>query len=123
MSEKEIANAGEQQDSDSNDSQNETFQISENLNSTENVSEPDFDISRSIQYNDTAKELPLSKPQSSAIPDVKKSKGSKLVSYETRFPDFYFSSAENGWLCKICCLFSHGNAGNRAFVDKPRKLG
>ena len=82
--------------SGSNDSQIETLQIFENLNSMENVSEPDFDISRSIQYNDTAKELPPSKPQSSAIPDVKKSKGSKLVSYEIRFPDFYFSSAENG---------------------------
>ena len=43
----------------------------ENLNSTENVSEPDFTISRSIN---TAKELPLSKPQSSATPDVKKVK-------------------------------------------------
>ena len=55
----------------------------------ENVSEPDFDISSSI---DTAKELLLSKPQSSATSDVKKSKESKLVSYEIRFPDFYFSS-------------------------------
>ena len=91
----------------------------ENLNSTENISEPDFTISRSI---DTAKELPVSKPQSSATPDVKKSKESKLVSYEKCFPDFYFSSVENGWLCKICCSFSYGNAGNRAFVDKPGKL-
>ena len=72
---------------------------------------------------DTAKELLLSKPQSSATPDVKKSEESKLVSYEIRFPDFYFSSVENGWLCKICCSFSHGNTGNRAFVEKPRKLG
>ena len=80
----------------------------------------DFDISSSI---DTAKELLLSKPQSSATSDVKKSKESKLVSYEIRFPDFYFSSVENGWLCKICCSFSHGNAGNRAFVEKPKKLG
>ena len=101
---------------------NETLQIFENLNSTENVSEPDFDISSSIQYIDTAKGLPLSKPQSSATPDVKKSKESKLVSYEIRFPDSYFSSVENGWLFKICCLFSHGKAGNRAFVDKPGKL-
>ena len=118
-SEKEITNAEEQQESGSNDSQSETLQIFENLNSTENVSEPDFDISSSI---DTAKELLLSKPQSSATSDVKKSKESKLVSYEIRFPDFYFSSVENGWLCKICCSFSYGNAGNRAFVDKPGKL-
>ena len=97
-SEKEI-NAEEQQESGSNNSQSETLQIFENLNSTENVSEPDFDISSSI---DTAKELLLSKPQSSATSDVKKSKESKLVSYEIRFPDFYFSSVENGWLCKIC---------------------
>ena len=59
----------------------------------ENVSEPDFDISSSI---DTAKELPLSKPQPSATPDVKKSKESKLVSYEICFPDFYLSCVENG---------------------------
>ena len=112
-------NAEEQQESGSNDSQNETLQIFENLNSTENISEPDFGISSSI---DTAKEFPPSKPQSSATYDVKKSKESKLVSYEIRFPDFYFSSVENGWLCKICCSFSHGNADNRAFVDKPGKL-
>ena len=55
----------------------------------ENVSESDFDISSST---DTAKELPLSKQQSLATPEVKKSKESKLVSYEIRFPDFYFSS-------------------------------
>ena len=89
----------------------------------ENVSEPDFDISSRIQYIDTAKELLLSKPQSSATPDVKKSKEFKLALYEICFPNFYFSSVENGWLCKICCLFSHGNAGNRAFADKPGKLG
>ena len=57
--------------------------------------------------------------QSSVTSDVKKSKESKLVSYEIRFRDFYFSSVENGWLCKICCSFSHGNVGNRTFVDKP----
>ena len=95
---------------------NETLQIFENLNSTENISEPDFDISSSI---DTEKEFPLSKLQSSATPDVKKSKESKLLSYEIRFPDFYFSPVESRWLCKI----SHGNTGNRAFVDKPGKLG
>ena len=102
-SEKEITNVEEQQESGSNDSQGETLRIFENLNSTENVSEPDFDISSSI---DTAKELLLSKPQSSATSDVKKSKESKLVSYEIRFPDFYFSSVENGWFCKICFSFS-----------------
>ena len=90
------------------------------FNFMENVSEPDIDISNSI---DTAKELLLSKPQSSTTPDVKKSNKSKLVSYEMRFPDFYFSSVKNGCLCKTCCSFSHGNVGNRAFVDKPRKLG
>ena len=58
--------------------------------------------------------------QSSATPDVKKSKEFKLALYEICFPNFYFSSVENGWLCKICCLFSHGNAG---FADKQRKLG
>ena len=58
-SEKEITNVEEQQESSSNDSQSETLQIFENLNSMENVSESDFDISSSI---DTAKELPLSKP-------------------------------------------------------------
>ena len=118
LSEKEITNAEEQQESDSNDNQSETLQIFENLNSTENVSEPDFDISSSI---DTAKELPHSKPHllQPPTPDVKKSKESKLVSYEIVFPDFYFSSVENGWLCKICCSFSHGNASNRAFVERP----
>ena len=48
----------------------------------ESVSKRDFDISSSI---DTAKELPLSKLQSSATPDVKKSNESKLVSYEILF--------------------------------------
>ena len=38
----------EQQESGSNDSQSETLQIFETLNSTENVSELDFDISHSI---------------------------------------------------------------------------
>ena len=47
--------------------------------------------------------IPLSKPQSSSTPDIKKSNDSKLVSYEIRFPDFYLSSVKNGWLCKICC--------------------
>ena len=98
-SEKEITNAEEQQESGSNNSQSETLQIFENLNSTENVSEPEFDISCSIG---TAKELLLSKPHSSTTPDGKESKESKLVSYEICFPDFYFSSVENGWLCKIC---------------------
>ena len=51
-----------------------------------NVNEPDFDVSNSI---DTAKELPLSKPQSSTTPDVKKSKESKLVSYEIHFLIFF----------------------------------
>ena len=59
----------------------------------ENVSETNFDISNSI---DTAKELPLGKRQSSTTTDVKKSKESKPVSYEIRFPDFYYSSVENG---------------------------
>ena len=59
----------------------------------ENVSETNFDISNSI---DTAKELPLSKRQSSTTTDVKKSKESEPVSYEIRFPDFYYSSVENG---------------------------
>ena len=54
----------------------------ENFNSMESVSKRDFDISSSI---DTAKELPLSKLQSSATPDVKKSNESKLVSYEILF--------------------------------------
>ena len=66
--------------------QSETLQIFENLNSMKNVNEPDFDISNSI---DTAKELPLSKPQSSTTPDVKKSKESKLVSYEIHFLIFF----------------------------------
>ena len=70
-SEKEITNAEEHQESGSNDSQSETLQIFENLNSTENVSEPDFDIASST---DTAKELLLNKAQSSATPDVKKSR-------------------------------------------------
>ena len=61
-SEKEMTNAAEQQKSGSNDSQSETLQIFENLNSAGNVSEPDY-IASGI---DTAKELPLSKPQSSA---------------------------------------------------------
>ena len=93
LSEKEITNAEEQQECSSNNSQSETLQIFENPNSMENVTKPDFDISSSI---DTAKELLLSKPQSSALPDIKKSNESKLVSYEICFLDFYFSSVKNG---------------------------
>ena len=93
MSEKEITNAEEQQERSSNNSQSETLQIFENPNSTENVTKPDFDISSSIN---TAKELLLSKPQSSALPDIKKSNESKLVLYEICFLDFYFSSVKNG---------------------------
>ena len=85
----------------------------------ENVSEPDFDISSSI---DTAKELLLSKPQSSATPDLKKSNEPKLVSYEIHFPDFYFSVPPIWWLCKIWCSFLHGNAGHRAFADEQTKI-
>ena len=94
--------------------------MSNNRKYYQNINEPDFDISSST---DTANELLLSKALSPATPDVKKSKESKLVSYEIHFPGFSFSSVENGWLCKICCSFSHGNAGNRAFVHKPGKLG
>ena len=50
-SKKEI-NAEEQQQSSSKQSQNKTLHILENLNSTENVSEPNFGISG---INDTAK--------------------------------------------------------------------
>ena len=107
---KKITNAEEQQESGSNYSQSETSQILENLNSTENVSEPDFDISSSI---DTAKELPLRKSQSYATSYGKKSNKSKLVSHEMHFPDFHFSSLKNGCLCKICCSFLFGYAGNR----------
>ena len=39
---KKITNAEEQQESGSNDSQSETLQIFENLNSMENVSEPEL---------------------------------------------------------------------------------
>ena len=120
-SEKEITNAEEHQESGSNDSQSETLQIFENLNSTENVSEPDFDISSSI---DTTKALLLSKPQSSTTPDAKKSNEPILVSYEICFPDFCFPSVPPiWWLCKICCSFPHGDAGNRAFFDEPGKFG
>ena len=45
---KEMRSCEEQQESGSNDSQSETLQIFETLNSTENVSELDFDISHSI---------------------------------------------------------------------------
>ena len=103
---KKIKNAEEQQESGSNHRQSETSQIFENLN----YRETDFDISSSI---DTAKELPLSKPQPSATPDAKKSNESKLVSYEMHFPDFHFSSLKNGCLCKISCSFSFGNTSNR----------
>ena len=65
----------------------------------------------------------LSTPQSSPNLAVKKSNEYKLVSYEIRFPDFYFSLVKNGWLCRIYYSSSHGIAGNRAFVDKPRILG
>ena len=41
-SEKEIKNVEKQQKSSSNDSQSETLQIFENLNSMENVSEPEL---------------------------------------------------------------------------------
>ena len=75
-SEKEIKNAEEQQESDSNDKKSETLQIFEILSSTENVNEPDFDISSSI---DTAKELLLNKPRSFTTSDLKKSKESKLA--------------------------------------------
>ena len=65
----------------------------------------------------------LSTPQSSPNLAVKKSNEYKLVSFEIRFPDFYFSLVKNGWLCKICYSLFHGIAGNRAFVDKQRILG
>ena len=67
---KKIINAEEKQESGSNHSQSETSQIFENLNSMENVSEPHSDISSST---DTAKKLPLRKPQSYAAPYGKKS--------------------------------------------------
>ena len=37
--------------------------------------------------------------------------------YETLFPDFYFLSSKDGWLCKICTSFSQGHFGSRAFID------
>ena len=102
--------------------ESQILQIFENLNSTENISEPDFDILSSI---DTAKELLLSKPQSSTIPDVKSPNWYHMKYFVLIFifPLLRMESGFVRWLCKICYSFSHGNAGNRAFVDKPGKLG
>ena len=44
------------------------------------------------------------------------------LSIETLFPDFYFLSAKDGWLCKICTSFSQGHSGSRTFIDKPGNL-
>ena len=65
----------------------------------------------------------LSTPQSSPNLAVKKSNEYKLVSYEIRFPDLYFSPVKNGWVCKICFSLPQGIASNRAFIDKPRIFG
>ena len=74
---KKKTNAQEQQGSGSNDSQSVLYRYLK------------ISILRKILVNqilifeivlNTAKELPLSKPQSSATPDVKKSNESKLVS-------------------------------------------
>ena len=102
--------------------ESQILQIFENLNSTENISEPDFDILSSI---DTAKELLLSKPQSSTIPDVKSPNWYHMKYFVLIFifPLLRMESGFVRWLCKICYSFSHGNAGNRAFVDKLGKLG
>ena len=56
------------------------------------------------ETNSSEKELTIADAQQTTIfcnPDVRKSKESKLVSYEICFPDFYFSSVQNGWLCKM----------------------
>ena len=37
--------------------------------------------------------------------------------YESLFPDFYFSSSQNGWFCKICSSFAVGT-GQRHFIEQ-----
>ena len=41
--------------------------------------------------------------------------------YNRRSSNFYFSSSENDWLCKICTSFSQGQFGNGTFIDQPEK--
>ena len=46
------------------------------------------------------------------------------IEYEQQFPDFYFSSAQNGYFCKIFTAFALGEkTGKRAFMDKSGKIG
>ena len=74
MIEKEITDAEEQQESCSN-----SLAVKVKLYRYLKISIPQkmFVIFEKV-YIDTAKELPLSKPQSLATPDVKKTKESKL---------------------------------------------
>ena len=41
----------------------------------------------------------------------------KTSSYEALFPDFYYSSSQNGWFCQICPNFSPGSEF-RPFIEK-----
>ena len=41
----------------------------------------------------------------------------QISNYETLFPDFYYSSSQNGWFCKICPNFYPGS-GFQPFIKK-----
>ena len=41
-----------------------------------------------------------------------------IEQYESLFPNFYFSSSQNGWFCKICSSFAVGT-GQRHFIEVP----
>ena len=41
--------------------------------------------------------------------------------YEILFPDFYYSTLKNGWICKICSSFAT-EKGDQAFVKRPGNI-
>ena len=41
--------------------------------------------------------------------------------YEILFPNFYYSTSKNRWICKICSSFATGK-GDQAFVKRPRNI-
>ena len=46
-----------------------------------------------------------------------------IPSYENIYPEFYYSTLEKGWYCKICTSFSTNVASSRPFVTKVGNFG
>ena len=110
---------------ESNGTETNNALVSENSTPTCNADHDDDEIfshteeaSDSVNSSQQSTDTPpfQTKPASNKASDIRVKSTSR---YETLFPDFYFSSARNGWLCKICSSFSHGPTGSRAFIDKP----